>query len=190
MRASAGQGQSALPQDTIGDVIDWTYSGNKLHRHRKPLSVLLPLVETFLARRAAWCLTRSRVPARRLIAARALGRAAIGIELDTKYHAIASQRLAVERHHSGNSCVSFLDCTRPGHLKTETRKCHDSYNSKILPQPTLMTRPPVRRINAPPSEIGIGCARREFSRRFVIGELVKDPEKKWRSSVSPPSPWR
>jgi site-specific DNA-methyltransferase (adenine-specific) len=34
------------PFDTIGDVIDRNYSGNKLHPTQKPLSVLLPLVET------------------------------------------------------------------------------------------------------------------------------------------------
>ncbi len=41
------KGYPRAPQDTIGDVIDWTYSGNKLHPTQKPLSVLLPLVETF-----------------------------------------------------------------------------------------------------------------------------------------------
>ena len=37
----------ARPNNPIGDVLDWTYSGNKLHPTQKPLSVLLPLVETF-----------------------------------------------------------------------------------------------------------------------------------------------
>jgi hypothetical protein len=35
------------PSYTIGDVIDWRHSGNKLHPPQKPLSVLLSLVETF-----------------------------------------------------------------------------------------------------------------------------------------------
>jgi len=41
------KGYPKEPADTIGDVIDWTYSGNKLHPTPKPLSVLLPMVETF-----------------------------------------------------------------------------------------------------------------------------------------------
>ena len=35
------KGNPPCPQDTIGDVIDWTYSGNKLHPTQKPLPVLL-----------------------------------------------------------------------------------------------------------------------------------------------------
>ena len=30
-------------------MIDWTYSGNRLHPTQKPLPVLLPLIETFSA---------------------------------------------------------------------------------------------------------------------------------------------
>ena len=41
------KGWPGQPANTIGDVINWTYSGNKLHPTQKPLSVLLPLVETF-----------------------------------------------------------------------------------------------------------------------------------------------
>ena len=81
------------PADTIGDVIDWTYSGNKLHPTQKPLSVLLPLVETFSAPQAP-CSTRSAGSGSSLLAARCSGRNYIGMELDAKYHAIASRRLA------------------------------------------------------------------------------------------------
>jgi DNA modification methylase len=35
------KGNPQAPQATIGDVIDWTYSGNKLHPTQKPLPVLL-----------------------------------------------------------------------------------------------------------------------------------------------------
>jgi site-specific DNA-methyltransferase (adenine-specific) len=43
------KGNPKVPAETIGDVIDWTYSGTKLHPTQKPLSLLLPLVETFSA---------------------------------------------------------------------------------------------------------------------------------------------
>lgn len=35
------------PQAIIGDVIDWTYSGNKYHPTEKPLSVLTSLIAAF-----------------------------------------------------------------------------------------------------------------------------------------------
>lgn len=41
------KGDPKIPAHTIGDVIDWAYSGNKLHPTQKPICVLLPLVETF-----------------------------------------------------------------------------------------------------------------------------------------------
>ena len=35
------------PEMLISSSPMWTYSGNKLHPTQKPLSVLLPLIETF-----------------------------------------------------------------------------------------------------------------------------------------------
>ena len=87
------KGNPAFPQDTIGDVIDWTYSGNKLHPTQKPLSVLLPLVETFCPAQGT-VLDPFSGSGSSLLAAKTLGRRYLGIELDAKYHAIASQRLA------------------------------------------------------------------------------------------------
>jgi len=89
------KGYPKVPQTTIGDVIDWTYSGNKLHPTQKPLPVLLPLVETFSAP-AALVLDPFSGSGSSLLAAKMLGRSWLGIELDAKYHAIASQRLAEE----------------------------------------------------------------------------------------------
>jgi adenine-specific DNA-methyltransferase len=87
------KGNPCYPQETIGDVIDWTYSGNKLHPTQKPLSVLLPLVETF-SRPRATVLDPFAGSGSSLLAAKTLGRSYIGIELDSKYHAIASRRLS------------------------------------------------------------------------------------------------
>jgi DNA modification methylase len=81
------------PTWPIGDGIDWTYSGNKLHPTQKPLPVLLPLVETFSARGMLvldpFCGSGST-----LLAAKMLGRPFIGIEIDAGYQNIASRRLA------------------------------------------------------------------------------------------------
>jgi hypothetical protein len=41
------KGYPREPAYAIGDVLDWTYSGNRLDPTQKPLPVLLPLVETF-----------------------------------------------------------------------------------------------------------------------------------------------
>lgn len=99
------KGNPALPQDTIGDVIDWTYSGNKLHPTQKPLSVLLPLIETFCPQHGL-VLDPFAGSGSTLVAARTLGRSYIGIELDAKYHAIACRRLAMERTHPAKVAAS------------------------------------------------------------------------------------
>lgn len=80
------------PAETIGDVVDWTYSDNKLHPTQKPLSVLLPLVETF-SKPGGLVLDPFAGSGSTLVAARMLGREYLGIELDAGYHAIAEQRL-------------------------------------------------------------------------------------------------
>ena len=86
------KGNPKQPRETIGDVIDWTYSGNKLHPTQKPLSVLLPLVETFSAPQGT-ILDPFTGSGSSLLAAKTLGRSYLGIELDPNYHAIASRRL-------------------------------------------------------------------------------------------------
>lgn len=87
------KGSPKRPDYAIGDVIDWTYSGNKLHPTQKPLPVLLPLVETFSAP-GALVLDPFSGSGSTLLAAKTLGRSYLGVELDAKYHAIASKRLA------------------------------------------------------------------------------------------------
>jgi DNA modification methylase len=87
------KGYPKEPKDTIGDVIDWTYSGNKLHPTQKPLSVLLPLVETFSAP-GGLVLDPFAGSGSSLLAAKMLGRRYLGIEMDTAHHTIACRRLA------------------------------------------------------------------------------------------------
>jgi site-specific DNA-methyltransferase (adenine-specific) len=87
------KGNPKKPAYAIGDVIDWTYSGNKLHPTQKPLPVLLPLVETFSAP-GGLVLDPFSGSGSTLLAAKTLGRSYLGVELDSKYHAIACRRLA------------------------------------------------------------------------------------------------
>lgn len=86
------KGNPRQPQFAIGDVIDWTYSGNKLHPTQKPLSVLLPLIDAF-SRPTDTVLDPFAGSGSSLLAAKTLGRRYLGIEIDAKYHAIAARRL-------------------------------------------------------------------------------------------------
>ena len=89
------KGNPRRPDHPLEDVIDWTYSGNKLHPTQKPLSVLLPLVETFSSRDGL-VLDPFSGSGSTLLAAKTLGRHYLGIELDAGYHAIAHGRLGGE----------------------------------------------------------------------------------------------
>jgi site-specific DNA-methyltransferase (adenine-specific) len=91
------KGDPAPPAYAPGDVIDWTYTGNKLHPTQKPVSVLLPLIEAF-SKPGDVVLDSFCGSGSTLVAARQLGRSYIGIELCPKYHAIA-----IERLRSGNN---------------------------------------------------------------------------------------
>jgi adenine-specific DNA-methyltransferase len=86
------KGQPKEPAYLIGDVIDWTYSGNRLHPTQKPLPVLLPLIETFSAP-GALVLDPFAGSGSSLLSAKMLGRDYLGIELDADYQRVASQRL-------------------------------------------------------------------------------------------------
>jgi site-specific DNA-methyltransferase (adenine-specific) len=87
------KGNPSQPEKPIGDVIEWKYTGNKLHPTQKPLSALLPLVETFSAPQGT-VLDPFTGSGSSLLAAKMLGRNWIGMELDSRYHAIAKKRLA------------------------------------------------------------------------------------------------
>jgi site-specific DNA-methyltransferase (adenine-specific) len=94
------KGNPSAPQKPIGDVIPWEYTGNKLHPTQKPISALLPLVETFSAP-GDTVLDPFSGSGSSLVAAKTLGRSYIGMELDANYHAIARKRLASSTHASG-----------------------------------------------------------------------------------------
>lgn len=87
------KGRPALPEHPPADVIDWVYTGNRLHPTQKPVAVLKPLIEAFCPAGGLvldpFCGSGST-----LAAARTAGRNWLGMELDPAYHRIASDRLA------------------------------------------------------------------------------------------------
>lgn len=87
------KGSPAVPEHVIGDVLDWVYSGNKLHPTQKPLAVLIPLVESF-SRPGGVVLDPFAGSGSTCAAAKLLGRKYLGIELDERFHKTASERMA------------------------------------------------------------------------------------------------
>ena len=91
------KGDAPLPADPLPDVLDWTYTGNRLHPTQKPVECLQPIIASFCNRdggkpRAVvldpFCGSGST-----LVAARDAGCAYLGIELDAGHHRTASERL-------------------------------------------------------------------------------------------------
>jgi len=88
------KGNPSRPVQPLGDVIPWSENtGNKLHPTQKPVSVLLPLIETYSSAQAT-VLDPFAGSGSTLVAAKMLGRSYIGCELDKCHHAAASRRLA------------------------------------------------------------------------------------------------
>ena len=81
-----------FPDRPPPDVIDWHYSGNKLHPTQKPVQSLKPLIAAF-TQPGGIVLDPFAGSGSTLIAARELGRQFIGIELDPDHHRTASSRL-------------------------------------------------------------------------------------------------
>jgi site-specific DNA-methyltransferase (adenine-specific) len=73
-------------------VIDWRYTGNRLHPTEKPVTPLLPLIEAFCPAGGIvldpFCGSGST-----LAAARQCGRRFIGIEIDGAHHETSSRRM-------------------------------------------------------------------------------------------------
>ena len=90
------KGDPAMPELPIMDVLEWQYTGNKLHPTQKPVGSLKPLIEAF-------CPTGGLVldpfagSGSTLVAATETGRRFIGIELDRRHWATAQRRLKTLR---------------------------------------------------------------------------------------------
>jgi site-specific DNA-methyltransferase (adenine-specific) len=89
------KGSPKQPACPIPDVIDFRYTGNRLHPTEKPVSALMPLIGAF-SQEGGLVLDPFCGSGSTLVAARQLRRHFLGIELDSQYHAIASQRLQRE----------------------------------------------------------------------------------------------
>jgi len=86
------KGQPDKPSTLLSDVLEWQYTGDRLHPTQKPVSSLLPVVSAFTGQHDIvldpFCGSGST-----LVAAKVLGRNYIGIDLDTEYCKTAEGRL-------------------------------------------------------------------------------------------------
>jgi adenine-specific DNA-methyltransferase len=73
-------------------VIDFPYTGNKLHPTQKPVAALKPLIEAFCPSDGI-VLDPFAGSGSTLLAARQLGRQFIGIEIDAQHRRTATARL-------------------------------------------------------------------------------------------------
>lgn len=87
------KGNPRMPARVIPDVIDFPYSGNRLHPTQKPVEALRPLVEAF-SRPGDLVLDPFSGSGSTMAAAQALGRDWVGIELDNCHYHTATRRLA------------------------------------------------------------------------------------------------
>ena len=87
------KGRPPLPASPVPDVLDFPYSGNKLHPTQKPVQPLKTLISAFTKPGGVvldpFCGSGST-----LVAARDLDRRFIGIELDPDHHCTATKRLS------------------------------------------------------------------------------------------------
>jgi DNA modification methylase len=90
------KGTPALPAAPLPDVMDWTYTGNRLHPTQKSIAILKPIIEAF-SKRGDLILDPFAGSGSTCVAAQQIGRAYIGIELDPTHHRTACSRVSRER---------------------------------------------------------------------------------------------
>jgi site-specific DNA-methyltransferase (adenine-specific) len=88
------KGRPALPEHPIPDVVEWVYTGNRLHPTEKPVQALTPLIRAF-TQPGDLVLDPFCGSGSTLVAANALGRRGLGIEIDPKHYGVASHRLGL-----------------------------------------------------------------------------------------------
>ena len=86
------KGDVQPPAQPIPDVLDFPYTGNKLHPTQKPVAALKPLIEAFCPPHGT-VLDPFAGSGSSLVAAQQLGRQYLGIEIDAQHHRTATARL-------------------------------------------------------------------------------------------------
>jgi DNA modification methylase len=86
------KGDVRPPARPIPDVIEFRYTGNKLHPTQKPVSALAPLIDVFCPQHGV-VLDPFAGSGSSLVAAQQLGRRFIGFEIDAQHHRTATARL-------------------------------------------------------------------------------------------------
>lgn len=87
------KGNPAFPAAPLPDVMDWTYTGNKLHPTQKSIHILKPLIEAF-TQPGELVLDPFAGSGSTCVAAQRTGRHYVGIELDSVHHQTTTARLA------------------------------------------------------------------------------------------------
>jgi len=90
------KGDVTPPSKPISDVIDFPYTGNRLHPTQKPVEALTPLIEAF-SKPGDLVLDPFCGSGSTLVAARELDRDFLGIELSREHHRTAGERLVGAR---------------------------------------------------------------------------------------------
>jgi adenine-specific DNA-methyltransferase len=90
------KGNPQFPASPLADVMDWTYTGNKLHPTQKSIHILKPLIEAF-SEPGNVILDPFAGSGSVCVAAQRTGRQYLGIELDRSHYETASARLESER---------------------------------------------------------------------------------------------
>jgi site-specific DNA-methyltransferase (adenine-specific) len=86
------KGNPPFPAAPLPDVMDWRYTGNKLHPTQKSVHILKPLIEAFTAS-GHLVLDPFAGSGSTCVAAQRAGRDYIGIELDAIHHQTATARV-------------------------------------------------------------------------------------------------
>ena len=87
------RGEPTLPARAIPDVLDFPYTGNRLHPTQKPIDALMPLIDAF-TKPGDLVLDPFCGSGSTLDAAQRLERDWVGIELNNSHYHTASKRLA------------------------------------------------------------------------------------------------
>jgi site-specific DNA-methyltransferase (adenine-specific) len=86
------KGRPALPQTALPDVLPFPYTGNRLHPTQKPVAPLRTVIEAFTTP-GQLVLDPFAGSGSTLVAAKALGRECLGIELDADHVRTARKRV-------------------------------------------------------------------------------------------------